>query len=222
VAARRRHRWVLDIESDGSAITLVRLARHDGSPRRRSSTRRSAAARSPATRRGLGLVQPELCDRVGEDRRHAGRVAPDQRPLGPGRRLPPAARAEARCGRRARRPRRRRPRWRRRQPLGLGVAGGAGLGSAAGRRRPGHAGALLGAADADPGGSALWLRVESFRRFLAASEAHHADEAAKRGVLREYTAWAVALGELDGWSRSVAASATADDPDGVRFLRTAV
>jgi hypothetical protein len=32
-------------------------------------------------------------------------------------------------------------------------------------------------------GSGLWLRVESFRRFLAGSEAHHAEEAAKRGVL---------------------------------------
>jgi uncharacterized membrane protein YgcG len=60
-----------------------------------------------------------------------------------------------------------------------------------------------------PEGSGLWLRVESFRRFLAASEAHHAEEAAKRGVLREYTAWAVALGELDRWSRAVAASTVA-------------
>jgi hypothetical protein len=58
-----------------------------------------------------------------------------------------------------------------------------------------------------PKGSGLWLRVESFRRFLAASEAHHAEEAAKRGVVLEYTAWAVALGELDRWSRAVTASA---------------
>jgi hypothetical protein len=63
-----------------------------------------------------------------------------------------------------------------------------------------------------PAGSGLWLRVESFRRFLAASEAHHADEAAKRGFLREYTAWAVAVGEIDRWSRAVAASAAARDP----------
>jgi hypothetical protein len=62
-----------------------------------------------------------------------------------------------------------------------------------------------------PAGSGLWLRVESFRRFLAASEAHHAEEAAKRGVLREYTAWAVALGALDRWSRAVAASTVAPD-----------
>jgi len=63
-------------------------------------------------------------------------------------------------------------------------------------------------------GSGLWLRVESFRRFLAGSEAHHADEAAKRGVLREYTAWAVAVGEIDRWSRVVAASGAARDPAG--------
>jgi hypothetical protein len=57
-----------------------------------------------------------------------------------------------------------------------------------------------------PAGSGLWLRTESFRRFLAASEAHHAEEAARLGHLREYTAWAVAVGELDRWSRAVAAS----------------
>jgi hypothetical protein len=57
-----------------------------------------------------------------------------------------------------------------------------------------------------PAGSAAWLRVESFRRFLAGSEAYHAEEAARRGVLREYTAWAVALGEIDRWSRAVRAS----------------
>jgi hypothetical protein len=66
-----------------------------------------------------------------------------------------------------------------------------------------------------PAGSGLWLRTESFRRFLAASEAHHAEEAARRGRLREYTAWAVAVGELDRWSRAVAASgAAAQDPVG--------
>ena len=55
-------------------------------------------------------------------------------------------------------------------------------------------------------GSGLWLRVESFRRFLAGSEAFHAEEAAKRGVLREYTAWALAVGEIDRWTRAVQAS----------------
>jgi hypothetical protein len=70
-------------------------------------------------------------------------------------------------------------------------------------------------------GSGLWLRVESFRRFLAQSEAHHADEAAKRGVLREYTAWAVAVGEIDRWSRVVAASGAARDPDAVRYAAVA-
>ncbi len=57
-----------------------------------------------------------------------------------------------------------------------------------------------------PAGSGLWLRTESFRRFLHDSEAFHAEEAAKRGVLREYTAWALALGEIDRWARAVSAS----------------
>ena len=69
-----------------------------------------------------------------------------------------------------------------------------------------------------PAGSGLWLRTESFRRFLAGSEAHHAEEAAKRGHLREYTAWAVAVGELDRWSRAVAASSVAAaDPVAARY-----
>jgi Predicted membrane protein (DUF2207) len=69
-----------------------------------------------------------------------------------------------------------------------------------------------------PLGSALWLRVESFRRFLAASETRHVEEAAERGVLSDYAAWAVALGEIDRWSRLVAASARcACDPVGTRY-----
>ncbi len=72
-----------------------------------------------------------------------------------------------------------------------------------------------------PAGAGLWLRVESFRRFLASSAAHHADEAAEQGVLRQYTAWAVAVGELDRWSRVAAASATAVDPADARYLRIA-
>ena len=52
-------------------------------------------------------------------------------------------------------------------------------------------------------GSALWIRIESFRRFLANSEARHVEAAAERGVLRQYTAWAVALGETKAWSEAV-------------------
>lgn len=57
-----------------------------------------------------------------------------------------------------------------------------------------------------PAGAAAWLRVESFRRFLAGSEAYHAQQAAERGVLREYTAWAVAVGEVRRWSKAVLAA----------------
>ncbi|HEX6568044.1 MAG TPA: hypothetical protein VF015_02735, partial [Acidimicrobiales bacterium] len=66
-------------------------------------------------------------------------------------------------------------------------------------------------------GSALWLRIESFRRFIAGSEAYHAEEAAKRGVLREYTAWALAVGEIDRWTRAVSASTIAPEVAGVHY-----
>jgi uncharacterized membrane protein len=53
-------------------------------------------------------------------------------------------------------------------------------------------------------GSALTLRAESFRRFLHASEARHVEWAWSQGLLREYSAWAVALGEADAWSDALA------------------
>ena len=55
-------------------------------------------------------------------------------------------------------------------------------------------------------GSALALRTESFRRFLAASEGKHVDWAWQQGLLREYSAWAVALGAADAWGRALADS----------------
>jgi hypothetical protein len=72
-----------------------------------------------------------------------------------------------------------------------------------------------------PQGSGLWLRVESFRRFLHDSETFHAEEAAKRGVLREYTAWAVALGEIDRWERAVAGSAIIPAEAGLGYVHMA-
>jgi hypothetical protein len=56
-------------------------------------------------------------------------------------------------------------------------------------------------------GSAIALRTESFRRFLRDSEAQHVEWAWQNGVLREYAAWAVALGEAKAWGRALAASA---------------
>ncbi len=70
-------------------------------------------------------------------------------------------------------------------------------------------------------GSALWLRIESFRRFLHESEGYHADEAAKRGVLREYTAWALAVGEIDRWSNAVKASTVPPDTAGMQYASMA-
>lgn len=55
-------------------------------------------------------------------------------------------------------------------------------------------------------GSALTLRAESFRRFLAASEGRHVEWAWENGVVREYSAWAVALGAADAWRRAVESS----------------
>jgi Predicted membrane protein (DUF2207) len=72
-----------------------------------------------------------------------------------------------------------------------------------------------------PFGSGLWLRVESFRRFLHESETFHAEEAAKRGVLREYTAWAVALDEIDRWERAVAGSTTIPQDAGLGYVHMA-
>jgi uncharacterized membrane protein YgcG len=56
-------------------------------------------------------------------------------------------------------------------------------------------------------GSALAVRTESFRRFLEASEGKHVDWAWEHGLLRDYSAWAVALGAAEAWGRAVAASA---------------
>jgi uncharacterized membrane protein YgcG len=55
-------------------------------------------------------------------------------------------------------------------------------------------------------GSAFALRAESFRRFLKASEGRHVEWAWKNGLLREYSAWAVALGAADAWERALEAS----------------
>jgi hypothetical protein len=52
-------------------------------------------------------------------------------------------------------------------------------------------------------GSALALRTESFRRFLEASEGRHVEWAWQQGLLREYSAWAVALDAADAWKRAL-------------------
>jgi len=72
-----------------------------------------------------------------------------------------------------------------------------------------------------PLGSGLWLRVESFRRFLHESETFHAEEAAKRGVLREYTAWAVAVDEIDRWERAVNGSSIIPAEAGIGYVHMA-
>ncbi|HMJ78771.1 MAG TPA: DUF2207 domain-containing protein [Iamia sp.] len=55
-------------------------------------------------------------------------------------------------------------------------------------------------------GSAIAIRAESFRRFLHDSEAQHVEWAWQNHLLREYSAWAVALGEADAWNSALSAS----------------
>jgi len=64
-------------------------------------------------------------------------------------------------------------------------------------------------------GSALALLTESFRRFLEASEGQHVEWAWKQGMLREYSAWAVALGAADAWGKALA---RANIPETERFV----
>ncbi|MEM7140559.1 MAG: DUF2207 domain-containing protein [Actinomycetota bacterium] len=61
-----------------------------------------------------------------------------------------------------------------------------------------------------PSGSGAWIRIESFRRFLHESEAEHVERAAEMGLLRQYTAWAVALDESDRWDRAVQEAVAVD------------
>ena len=63
-------------------------------------------------------------------------------------------------------------------------------------------------------GSALALMTESFRRFLEASEGQHVEWAWKQGLLREYSAWAVALGAADAWGKALS---RANVPEAERF-----
>lgn len=66
-----------------------------------------------------------------------------------------------------------------------------------------------------PEGFARRQLVEGFRRFFAASEGRHAREAADRGELRLYSAWAVALGELDRWNKAMAGASLPPSTSGV-------
>lgn len=52
-------------------------------------------------------------------------------------------------------------------------------------------------------GSAYALQVASFRRFLVESEGQYVDWAWKNGLLRQYSAWAVALDAADAWREAM-------------------
>ena len=65
-------------------------------------------------------------------------------------------------------------------------------------------------------GSAAALRTESFRRFLVESEGQHVEWAWSQGLLRQYSAWAVALDAADAW-QSAMAKASGIPPDEVAW-----
>ncbi|MFN8018747.1 MAG: DUF2207 domain-containing protein [Acidimicrobiales bacterium] len=52
-------------------------------------------------------------------------------------------------------------------------------------------------------GSAYALQTESFRRFLVESEGQYVEWAWKNGLLRQYSAWAVALDAADAWEAAM-------------------
>jgi uncharacterized membrane protein YgcG len=52
-------------------------------------------------------------------------------------------------------------------------------------------------------GSAYALQTESFRRFLVESEGQHVEWAWQNGLLRQYSAWAVALDAADAWEHAM-------------------
>ncbi len=66
-------------------------------------------------------------------------------------------------------------------------------------------------------GSALWLRIESFRKFLHDSDAHHIEAAAEMGLLRQYTAWAIALDETSAWTKAIEQTAKGNAEFGNRY-----
>jgi hypothetical protein len=71
-------------------------------------------------------------------------------------------------------------------------------------------------------GSATWLQVESLRQFLAQSPHTAIDEAIASGLVGQYTAWAVALGQAERWSQlASSASVPARSSFDTRGLRYA-
>ncbi len=84
----------------------------------------------------------------------------------------------------------------------LGVIGGVVTGIIVGLGLPGLV-ARVAYAPLRPGrtanGSAYALQVASFRKFLVESEGQYVEWAWKNGLLRQYSAWAVALDAADAW-----------------------
>ncbi|MEH1126743.1 DUF2207 domain-containing protein [Micromonospora sp. CPCC 206061] len=58
-------------------------------------------------------------------------------------------------------------------------------------------------------GTALWIEVESFRRYLADASRYPTARTVAAEQVERYTAWAVALGEVERWSEAVKRSTVA-------------
>lgn len=88
----------------------------------------------------------------------------------------------------------------------LGVIGGIVTGVLVGIALPGLV-ARVAYAPLRPGrtanGSAYALQTASFRRFLVESEGQYVEWAWKNGLLRQYSAWAVALDAADAWQEAM-------------------
>ncbi len=71
-----------------------------------------------------------------------------------------------------------------------------------------------------PAGTQAWLQVEGFRRFLRDSEVQQVDWAVQSGVLHQYTAWAVAVGEITRWNDVLSRSSLARsfDPNAFAYV----
>ncbi len=74
-----------------------------------------------------------------------------------------------------------------------------------------------------PAGSALFVHLEGFRRFIQTATVREVEWAAENRLLSQYSAWAVALGEAKNWCDLAAQSATAArlDPYGAGLAGTA-
>jgi hypothetical protein len=180
----------IDLETAGDTISLVRLRRADGATERLLETAFASRARLPLDTydpyfaRAWALIGDELetwqrWDRTGDTRRTRALVLGSVVGLGG---LAFAALGGAATSR-----------W---GLLGLaivlmgGILAGGGLAAVVRGRE---------LRVRTPQGTGLWLRVESFRRFVTGAHAYPTGDPTQREPSPDYTDWAISLGESDQW-----------------------